>query len=260
MAFLRGIIRTILFFAWLGIIIPPGCITYYASRQMLHKKMIYIFFNGLIKILGIKVNPINKNLQDKSAKLYVSNHTSYIDIFILGSFLQARFTPKIEVSSWLFISFLVNLSLPLYIHRNVKKTAKQSREIRKVIKNGDSIVVFPEATTNNGRKILPFKSSLFSVAEPEFKNDITKHIPIQPISIIYKKYNGKKVEESNIDKIAWHGDMTFLPHLWNIFKSKEIEVEIIFHQQIYYNDFAGRKALAEHCHKVIEQEFEKYRG
>lgn len=259
MSFFRAIIKFILFFGWLVLMIPPGCASFYASRPF-HKKMIYIFFNGLIKILGIKVKPINKHLRDKSPKLYVSNHTSYIDIFILGSFLHTRFTPKIEVSSWLFINFLVNLSLPLYIHRNVKRTVEQKMQIRKAIDNGDSIVIFPEATTNNGRELLPFKSSLFSVAEPEFEGGITKHIAIQPISIIYTRYNGKKVDQNNIDKIAWHGDMTFLPHLWDVFKAKKIEAEIVYHQKVFYNSFTGRKSLAEYCHNVIEQEFEKYRG
>ncbi|HCR85228.1 MAG TPA: hypothetical protein DIV86_00965, partial [Alphaproteobacteria bacterium] len=213
---------------------------------------IRFFLKNLLKILNIKaVEKGSEHLSNRN-KLFVSNHTSYLDIFILGAMLETRFTPKIELSKWLFINYIVKLSLPLYIHRTAQKSLEQKKKIKNAILNGDNIVVFPEATTNNGRKLLPFKSSLFSVAEPEFEDDLIEQIPIQPISIIYKEFDGEKVTEKNIDKIAWHGDMTFIPHLWNVFKSKNIIVEIIYHQEIYFESFTDRKTLAKHCHEVIE--------
>lgn len=253
MPFIRGTYRTILFFGFLFIMLPIGIITYYFSRNT-HKKIVKFFFLVLVNILGITaVEKGRENLSNRN-KLIVSNHTSYIDIFIIGAQLETRFTPKIEVSGWLFINFLVNLSLPLYIHRDARKSLEQKREIRDAILSGDNIVVFPEATTNNGRKLLPFKSSLFSVAEPEFEDDLIEQLPIQPISVVYREFNAEPVTEKNIDKIAWHGDMTFLPHLWEVFKSKNIRADIIYHPEIYFNNFIDRKTLAKHCHEVIEGE------
>ena len=41
-----------------------------------------IFFKGLVKIFGIKVK-VSGEIDEKEI-LYVSNHVSYLDIFILG--------------------------------------------------------------------------------------------------------------------------------------------------------------------------------
>lgn len=255
MANIRGIFKVLGFLIFLLAILPFGIVTYKLSYNF-HKKIVQFFLKILVKILNINI--IEKGSDNLSArsKMIVSNHTSYVDIFIIGSCLEARFTPKIEVSSWPVINFLVNLSLPLYIHRNARKSFEQKQQIRNAIKSGNNIVVFPEATTNNGLNLLPFKSSLFSVAEPEFENDIDEQIPIQPISVVYREFNGEKVTEKNIDKIAWHGEMTFMPHIWGIFKSKNIVAEIIYHPEIYFNNFIDRKTLAKHCHELIEGELQ----
>ena len=61
-----------------------------------------IFFKGLIKIFGIKVNI--KGRKFKKNVLFVSNHISYLDIFVLGSSVDGVFVAKSEIESWPIIN------------------------------------------------------------------------------------------------------------------------------------------------------------
>lgn len=229
----------------------------YNFKKPLHEKLIRFYCCTVCKIFRITVKDENFDKIPKRSSLYVSNHTSYVDIIALGSKIKVRFTPKIEISKWPLMNILVNLSLPVYIQRNAGKSLEQKDAIKKIINSGDSIIVFPEGTTNDGKVVLPFKSSLFSVAEDDKKEK--KKIAVQPVSIIYTKIDGEEANEHNMDLIAWYGDMKFLPHFWSLMKAKGAEVKLIFHNLAHYDNFSSRKELAKHCEDLISESFKKER-
>jgi len=252
----RAIIKGSLFCVWVILTMPIAVITYHLN-QNLHEKMVKFFLKGTLKVIGVKV--VEEGFTDipKDAVLYVSNHTSYLDILVLGSKIKVRFTPKIEISKWPVINFIVNLSLPVYIHRNASKALEQKKRIQEIIESGDSILIFPESTTNDGHEVLPFKSSLFSVAEPDEGTHQDDHIAVQPISIVYTHIDGEQANIKNMDKVAWYGDMKFLPHFWNLLAARGAKVKIMYHSEIYYEDFGDRKALSRHCEEVITKGVEE---
>ena len=75
-----------------------------------------IFFKGLVKIFGIKVNI--KGKQSKKNVLFVSNHISYLDIFVLGSNVDGLFVAKSEIDSWPFINKICALGRTIFVNRN----------------------------------------------------------------------------------------------------------------------------------------------
>src|SRR5216684_4072631 len=50
---------------------------------------------------------------------------------------------------------------------------------------------------------------------------------------------------------AWYGDMTLAPHLWTMLGLGTAEVAVTFHPPVTLAEFGSRKALAEHCHRVV---------
>lgn len=252
MSQIRAAIKFTAFVLWTALTMFCGAFTYILNRDM-HEKLLRIYFKGVLKIFNIKVGEKGFENMPQDAMLYVSNHTSYMDIIVIGSRISVRFTPKIEISKWPIINAMVNMSLPVYIHRNASRSLEQKNTIKEIINSGDSILIFPEATTNDGSKVLPFKSSLFSVAEPDDETHIDEHICIQPISIVYTHIDGEPANTGNMDKVAWYGDMKFLPHLWNLLAAKGARVKIVYHSSIYYDDFGDRKALSKHCEEVISK-------
>ncbi len=252
----RAAVRFVLLIMWTFGLLLPAIFTYHLHKET-HETLVKLYFKGALKIMGVKVGEKGFDNIPKDSVLFVSNHTSYLDILVLGSKIKVRFTPKIEISKWPIMNFLVKLSLPVYIHRNASKSLEQKQNIKKIIEGGDSILIFPESTTNDGMDVLPFKSSLFSVAEPEEHDHKDDHIAIQPISIVYTHIDGEPATVHNMDKVAWYGDMKFLPHFWNLLAAKGARVKIMYHSELYYEDFGDRKSLSKHCEDVITKGIEE---
>ncbi len=255
----RAIVRFTLLCLMTSLSIIPAVLTYHLHRET-HENVVKLFFTLAVKIMGVKVGQQGFENIPKDSVLFVSNHTSYLDILVLGSKIKVRFTPKIEISKWPILNFIVNLSLPVYIHRNASKSIEQKQKIREIIEGGDSILMFPESTTNDGREVLPFKSSLFSVTEPEKDTHEDDHIAIQPISIVYTHIDGEIATEHNMDKVAWYGDMKFLPHFWKLLACRGAKVKILYHSELYYEDFGDRKTLSKHCEDVITKGVEQIKN
>lgn len=255
----RAIIRFALVIVWTLLLCTPAIITYHLHREM-HERMVRLYFQGALKILGVKVGEKGFDNIPKDSVMFVSNHTSYLDILVLGSKIAVRFTPKIEISKWPVINLLVNLSLPVYISRSASKSLEEKQRIKDIIESGDSILIFPESTTNDGKEVLPFKSSMFSIAEPDEDAHEDDHIAIQPISIVYTHIDGEPADASNMDKVAWYGDMKFLPHFWNLLAARGAKVKIMYHSELYYEDFGDRKSLSKHCEEVISKGVEEIKN
>ena len=141
-----------------------------------------VFFKGLVKIFGIKLNI--KGRKSKKNVLFVSNHISYLDIFVLGSSVDGLFVAKSEIDSWPFINKMCALGRTIFVNRNdIRKVKGQMNRITSTLKSGYSVILFPEGTSSDGSKVLPFKTSLLGVIED--KNPQEFHL--QPISITYSK-------------------------------------------------------------------------
>jgi len=95
--------------------------------------------------------------------------------------------------------------------------------------------------------VLPFKSSLFSVAElplTEDKDHQAVYAPVQPVSVAYVGLHGLPMGRENRPFFAWYGDMDLVPHLWECFERGPIDVIVEFHKPMTLVEAGGRKQLA----------------
>ncbi len=102
--------------------------------------------------------------------LMVANHTSWLDILVLSAvaphFLR-RQGRGAELA--LLLAPWPSLQETVFVDR-VRRT--QTGEARDQIRDtaasaGDALVLFPEGTSNDGNRVLPFKSALMGAAEAE---------------------------------------------------------------------------------------------
>ena len=110
--------------------------------------------------------------------LMVANHISWLDITALHAVCpQARFVSKADVKHWPLLSHLADASNTLYLERERKRDAlRVVHQMARALQNGDLIAVFPEGTTSDGRRLLPFHANLLQAA-------ITTGAPVQPIAL-----------------------------------------------------------------------------
>ena len=199
------------------------------------------------RVLGFRIEKIGT----KSAShptLYVANHQSYLDIPILGSVIEGSFVAKAEIASWPYFGVLAKLQRSIFIDRRPGSTAKQRDAIMSRLEEGDDLIIFPEATSSDGLHVLPFKSALLSVAEFRPRGE---PLPVQPITVAYVRLDGMPLGRFYRPFVSWYGGMEVSPHLWTMLGLGRIGVKIIYHPPVTLEQFGSRKALAEHCYRVI---------
>lgn len=210
-----------------------------------------LFFKVLLIIFGIKVK-LQGKMEDKNM-LYISNHSSYLDIIILGSKLDALFVAKSEISKWPIINKVVKLGKTIFVDRKkIFNTKFQVSLLEKKLTAGTNIILFPEGTSSDGSKVLPFKSSLFAVTEKKLNNHY-----IQPISISYTGLDGLPMCRKFLPFFAWYGDMDLAPHAWKFLGLSSCEIDLSFHEKIPFSKFKSRKDFSKYCFNIIADQVTK---
>ena len=212
------------------------CLPLRISIPVLHHKLI-------TKIIGLKIDRVGDISADKKV-LFVSNHLSYLDIIILGSLIPGRFIAKSEVANWPIFGFLSKITRTIFIRRDRTASPEQIRLIKEQLDRCEKLILFPEGTSSDGRRVLPFKSPLFDAAM------LTNSI-VQPITIRYTHLNGIPVGYSSRSLFGWYGDMDLRPHLWNALSQGIFTIEVVFHEPIRADQFSNRKKLAVYCQKTV---------
>ncbi|GAB5408838.1 MAG: hypothetical protein BalsKO_12030 [Balneolaceae bacterium] len=199
--------------------------------------------NSVAKVLGMKVRV--KGSPPKAPFFLVSNHLSYVDVWVLYSQLNCTFIAKSEVKSWPIVGFVLATSGVLFVDRSKRTDVKRvNDEISKNLSEDQGIVLFPEGTTSAGHEILPFKSSLFQFPASE-------KLPVSSASIHYETSGD---ERPAYQSICWWDDTPFFKHLFYLFVMKEFTATVTFNEEKIVS--SNRKELASSSQKFLERTFE----
>lgn len=230
------IIRVIFLIAILIISIP----LYYIWRILrLSNPWPRLFLRSVAFAIGARVSKKGSAL--KRNVFYVSNHLSWLDIPVLGGRSGAAFVANDGIESWPLIGWLCRLNNTIFVSReNRMAIANQINRVRLALEESWAVTIFPEGTTSDGKKLLPFKSPLLATLEPP-----PPAVMVQPVFIDYG---------DNAHKIAWVGDEPAPDNAWRLFTGvKTFKVVVHFLEPFDPNEFKGRKAIAAECRvRIIE--------
>jgi 1-acyl-sn-glycerol-3-phosphate acyltransferase len=199
------------------------------------------------RILGFRIRVIGIPTHERPV-LYAANHISYIDITVLGSVIPGSFVAKSEVARWPFFGWLAKLQRSVFVDRRVRSIATQREVIGKRLAAGDALILFPEGTSGDGNRVLPFKSALFGAAR---QGEGVGPVTVQPVSLAYTRLDGIPIGRLYRPFFAWYGAVDLVPHLWSMVGLGTVEVVLEFHPPTFLSDCGSRKALAEYCHSRI---------
>jgi 1-acyl-sn-glycerol-3-phosphate acyltransferase len=180
--------------------------------------------------------------------LFVSNHSSYLDITVLGSLIEGSFVAKSEVGTWPLFGLLARLQRTVFVDRRARNSASHRDDMKGRLEAGDSLVLFPEGTSSDGNRVLPFKSTLFAVAGLRVEGT---PLVVQPVSVAAARLDGIPLGRTLRCAYAWYGGMELARHLWAMVGLGRLEVEVEFHEPVTVERFGSRKALAEHCRREV---------
>src|SRR5262249_44896154 len=136
----------------------------------------------------------------------------------------------------------------VFVDRRAHTTHQQRDAIVDRLREGGRVILFPEGTSDDGTRVLPFKSALFAAV---FGAHLDRTITVQPVSIAYVTLDGMPIGRFYRPFFAWYGDMDMASHLWAMLGLGRVGVTVEFHAPVSVQAFPTRKALAEHCWRVV---------
>jgi 1-acyl-sn-glycerol-3-phosphate acyltransferase len=241
------------FFRLLGVVLITGfamgmfCLAI-VLRLKTQKIPVY-WHKASLAVSGLRVNVIGTP-SPVTPTLFVSNHSSYWDIVVLGSLIEGSFIAKKEIASWPIISFLAKLQKTYFVDRKPRHAQEQLDDLATFLEGDRNLILFPEGTSNDGNRVYPFKPTLFRVAEHA---DLT----IQPVTVVYPLLDGMPMHRGLRPLTAWYGDMDLFSHLWTVLSMGTLQVDVVFHDPLDSKAFSSRKDLAKTAHDLIEQGLEQ---
>ncbi len=155
--------------------------------------------------------------EDATHLIVVSNHVSWLDIFVINSTQPSRFIAKSEIRDWPIAGWLVEHAGTIFVRRAKRSdTSRTNAEIHEALAQGDAVAIFPEGTTTAGNQLLKFHTSLF---EPAVAN--AAHV--SPAAIRYRQLDGEPAEAA-----LFIGETTFSESINAIIAQPKMIAEITF--------------------------------
>jgi 1-acyl-sn-glycerol-3-phosphate acyltransferase len=195
---------------------------------------------ALMYICGVKIRVFGQPKREGAA-LWVANHVSWIDIFVLNMVRPTVFIAKSEIRRWPVIGWLVAGSGTLFIERGHRHAVRAvGHQMKSRFDQGEVIGLFPEGTTSPGLDVAHFHSSLFEAA-------IRAHVDIQPVALRFL------LHEERSDRVAFVGDQNLVQNLWRLLGTTGVVVEVEFLPLMtsQYCEEQGRGKVAERAYHLI---------
>ncbi len=192
--------------------------------------------------LGLGFHRTGRPMQGRGA--IVANHSSWLDIFVLNASDRVYFVSKSEVSGWPGIGFLARATGTLFIARDPRKAKEQTLLFEERLMAGQRLLFFPEGTSTDGLRVLPFKSTLFAAM---FVPELKEALSVQPVTVIYHAPEGEDART-----YGWWGDMSFGSHLiYTLALPRQGLVEVVYHSPLRVSEMGDRKTLANRAQAVV---------
>lgn len=206
-------------------------------------RLVQMVCRSCIGILGLEWRRIGKPATGAGAA--VSNHVSWLDIFTLNAAMPVFFVSKAEVRSWPGINILTAVTKTHFVKRDAKLAKQQAVEFAERTRSGHKLLFFPEGTSTDGIRVLPFKPTLFhAFLDPDLPQGLT----VQPVTVAYEAPEGRDVRF-----YGWWADMPLGPSLLSVLAQKpQGRVTVILHDPV---PVAGhdRKTLCAACEQTIRE-------
>ncbi|MEX3015188.1 lysophospholipid acyltransferase family protein [Gymnodinialimonas hymeniacidonis] len=199
------------------------------------------------RFLSLRREVIGQPMREAGA--YVSNHVSFLDIFVLNACKRLYFVAKAEVSGWPGVGWLALGTGTVFIRRDRREAAAQTKLFEDRLIAGHQLLFFPEGTSTDGHQVLPFKTTLFAAF---FSDRLQGEISVQPVSLRYHAPKG-----ANPRHYGWWGDMDFGPSLLQILATPgRGRVEVVYHAPLPVTASSNRKALAKAAEEAVRHGLE----
>lgn len=182
-------------------------------------------------------------------RLIVANHVSWLDIPIMGALEPMTFLAKKEIGGPWLARQLAALQGIVYVDRERRRCIPGvNAAMAEAMRAGEPVVLYAEATTGDGNRLLRFRSSHFEAARLAAREG---EAVVQPVFLHYARVAGLPITRAQRPLVAWYGDMTFLPHLRDYLSCGGLVCDVHYGEPIPVSAFADRKSLARATQRAV---------
>lgn len=129
-------------------------------------------------------------------ELVVMNHISFLDILALDALRPVHFIAKSEIRDWPVIGTLCVRTGTIFIERGRRHAVHQVLgTMARQLREGEVVSFFPEGTTSDGTRLLPFHTNLFEAA-------VRGGAPVRPVVLRYEQYGQASTLAAFIDDLS----------------------------------------------------------
>jgi 1-acyl-sn-glycerol-3-phosphate acyltransferase len=173
--------------------------------------------------------------------LLVANHISWLDITSLHAARFCRFVSKADVARWPLIGALASGVGTLFIERSSRRDAlRVVHHMTASLRQGDVLAVFPEGTTSDGTRLLPFHANLLEAA-------IAAEAAVQPVAL---QFLDRRTGAPSLAP-CYVGDDTLVGSVWRTLRTPGISVVIRF-GELQMAEGRDRRAWSRDLHAAVE--------
>ena len=220
----------------------------------LQRSVPVLFHRMACKIMGVRIHEVGQRTNERPA-LILSNHASWLDISVLSAVAPLVFVSKSEVATWPIFGMLAKLQRTVFVERERRhKTGDATRNMAERLRGGDAVLLFPEGTSSDGIRILPFRSALIGAVHHAI-GDSSHHdsVTVQPVSVAYVKFGGIQIGRGLRDKVAWYGETDLVPHLLGVIAQGAVDVTVTWGEPVAYGMNADRKQIARDAENAVRR-------
>lgn len=240
---LRALVKCLLFVSITLVMFVPVLLLWGLHLERARARLVQLYFYLFGRVSGVRYT-LEGEVSTLRPLMLVANHSSYLDIFVLGSIVPLSFTPKLEIRSWPIVGFFCVLADCIFIERRPADMQRAQAEMGARLNTGKVLALFPEGTTGDGFNVMPFKSGFLNLVEAH-------DLPLQPISIAYTHIGDMPLSAANREQVAWIGEASFVTHFWRLLKFPSVRVHVTCYDIARIAQFEDRKALAKACESTI---------
>ncbi|WP_323029217.1 1-acylglycerol-3-phosphate O-acyltransferase [Castellaniella defragrans] len=232
------LLRFVCVSVWVLLGLATELVVFPALSRRRRRQVVGAWSRGLLWLCGVRVRRLGEPVK-RGAVLWVANHVSWVDIFVLNGVRTTSFVAKSDIRRWPVIGLLVAWAGTLFIDRRSRHAVRTAgRQMRACFERGEAVGLFPEGTTTDGADVLPFHAGLFDAA-------VRAGVPTQPVALRFLK-RGRRAPE-----LAFVGEQTLVANLWFLLGARGVTVECVFLAPIPPQDAPVRGELARRAHAAI---------
>lgn len=217
------------------------------ERMRFFTKNVQRYAKQALKVMNFEVEVIGydeKRMRERNF-LMICNHMSYVDILVTSMVQPAVFVTSVDMGEAFFLGTMAELGGSIFVERRHRgQIGRDIGVMSDALQAGHHVMIYPEGTSTDGQRLLPFKKSLLMAAVQAGRD-------LLPVCLKYVEIDGEPFGPHNADKVCWYGDMTFGPHFTGLMGLKSVKAELHFLEPIAVTPQSTRHELAEKTYDAI---------